>query len=95
MAGQVESFIVIEPFFIASVKQGAGPASPRETPEVSTEVTHPLPISKSTSRPPVGTVTISRSVIPDLIMFNPRGIGTDESLKIAILEPLGISFASS
>ena len=56
-AGQVASITVSAPSATAAVNRGAIPASPSVTALVSTDATHPAPISTSVAKPLTGTPT--------------------------------------
>ncbi len=76
MAGQVVSRTGNAPVSTATVKRGAGPASPRLTAAASRLATAPAPINKSVAMPPIGTASIFNSLMPPRIMARTRAMGT-------------------
>ena len=97
-AGQVASFILIEPFRIAAVKRGAAPNSPRLTAEVSSVSMQPAPISRSACRLEVGSAIRCSRLMPRRISARVAAIGTPElSRGTASTQPslMGASASSS
>ena len=77
-AGQVASFMRIEPAMIAAVKRGAGPNSPRLTARVSSVSTQPAPIRRSACRLEVGSAIRCSRLTPRRISARVAAIGTPE-----------------
>ena len=74
-AGQVASFMRIEPARIAAVKRGASPNSPRLTADVSSVSTQPAPINRSACNVEVGSAIRCSRLMPRRISARVAAIG--------------------
>jgi len=95
-AGQVASFMRIEPARIAAVKRGASPNSPRLTADVSSIATQPAPIKRSACNVDVGSAIRCSRFTPRRISARVAAIGTPElSRGTASTQPSSIGASAS